>query len=104
MPDAVAALEKAAALSAEVGDDYNAAQIKRDLARLHRSMINDDLANRAFDEATMLFERCRDSQEAQATRDEAHPKKHGLPWWVIVAIVLFVVLVTLMTLAIAFHW
>ena len=104
MPDAVAALEKAAALSAEVGDDYNAAQIKRDLARLHRSMINDDLANRAFDEATMLFERCRDSEEAQATRDEAHPKKHGLPWWVIVAIVLFVVLVTLMTLAIAFHW
>ena len=104
MPEAIAALEQAANLSAEVRDDYNVAQVKRDLARLHRSMINDDLANRAFDEAATLFERCHDSQEAQATRDEAHPKKHGLPWWVIVAILLFVVLVTLMTLAVVYHW
>jgi tetratricopeptide (TPR) repeat protein len=104
MHDAIAALEQAAVLSGEVRDDYNAAQAKRDLARVHRSMINDDLANRAFDEATALFERCHDIQEAQATRDEARPKKGALPWWVILAIVLFVVLVVLMILALRFHW
>src|SRR5262249_2963140 len=107
MPDAVAALEQAAALYTEVRDDYNAAQVKRDLARLHRSMKNIKLADDAFDEAIALFERCHEPQEAQATRDEAHPKKRGLPWWVIVAIVLFaalVVLCILAILAVAFKW
>lgn len=104
MPDAVAALEQAAALYAEVRDDYNTAQVKRDLARLHSSMKNVDLADRAFNEAIALFEHCHEAQEAQETRDEARPTKRGLPWWVIVAIVLFVALVLLIILALVFHW
>jgi cytochrome c-type biogenesis protein CcmH/NrfG len=104
MPDAIAALEQAAALYAEVRDDYNTAQARRDLARSHRSMKNDNLADGTFDQAVVLFERCHEPQEAQATRDEAHPKKRGLPWWVIVMIVLFVVIVVLLILALKFKW
>jgi len=104
IPEAVAALEQAGALFADVRDDYNAARVKRDLARLHRSLKNADLANRAFDQAIALFEHCHEFQEAQATREEARAKKRGLPWWVIVAIVVFVVFLALFVLAIAFHW
>jgi tetratricopeptide (TPR) repeat protein len=104
LPDAIAALEQAAALFVEVRDDYNAARVKRELARVHRSMKNVDLANRAFDEATALFDRCHEFQEAQATREEARRKERGLPWWVIVAIVLFIVLVLLIIVAIANNW
>lgn len=103
-PDATQALEQAAALFAEVGDEYNAAVVKRDLGRLQRALKNPDLANRAFEEASALFERGGDLQEAQNTRDEAHEKQRGLPWWVIVAIVLFVLLVGLIVAAVAFHW
>ena len=63
-----------------------------------------DLANRAFEEAAALFDRSHEFQEAQATREEAGRKERGLPWWVIVAIVLFVALVVLVILAVAFHW
>jgi len=104
IPEAVNALEQAGTLFAEVRDDYNAARVKRDLARLHRSLKNADLANRAFDEAIALFERCHEFQEAQATREEARGKKRGLPWWVIVAIVVVVAFFALLVLAIAFHW
>jgi tetratricopeptide (TPR) repeat protein len=104
IPDAIAALEQAATLFAEIRDDYNAARVKRDLARVYRSMKSADLANRAFDEAIALFEHCHELQEAQATRDEARRKQRGLPWWVIVAIVLFVAFVALIVVALAFHW
>ena len=104
IPDAIAALEQAATLFGEVGDDYNAARVKRELARVHRSMKQVDLANRAFEEAAALFDRSHEFQEAQATREEAGRKERGLPWWVIVAIVLFVALVVLVILAVAFHW
>jgi tetratricopeptide (TPR) repeat protein len=104
IPDAIAALEQAATLFGEVGDDYNAARVKRELARVHRSMKQVDLANRAFEEAAALFDRSHEFQEAQATREEAGRKERGLPWWVILAIVLFVALVVLMILAAAFHW
>jgi len=104
IPDAIEALQQAATLFAEVRDDYSAARVKRDLARIYRSMNNVELASSSFDEAAALFERCHETQEAQAAREEARPKKRGLPWWVIVAIVLFVAIVVLMTLALAFHW
>ena len=104
IPDAIAALQQAASLFAEVRDDFNAAWVKRDLARVYRSINNVEFANRSFDEAAALFDRCHETQEAQATREEAHRKKRGLPWWVIVAIVLFVALVVVMILAIALHW
>jgi len=104
IPDAISALEQATALFAEVGDEYNAARVKRELGRLYRGLNNPDLANRAFEEASALFERCGERQEAQMTQQEASEKKRGLPWWVIAAIVLCVVLVTLIVLAILFHW
>jgi tetratricopeptide (TPR) repeat protein len=95
IPAAIAALEQAAALFAEVRDDYNAARVKRELARVHRSVKNFELASRAFDEAVVLFDRCREHQEVEATRQESGQRKRGLPWWVIVAIVLFLLLVIL---------
>jgi tetratricopeptide (TPR) repeat protein len=99
IPDAIAALEQAAALFAEVRDDYNTARVKRELARLQRSVKNFDLASRAFDEAAALFDRCREHQEAKVTRQESSQKKRGLPWWVVVAIVLFVLFVILLVIA-----
>ena len=99
IPDAIAALEQAAALFAEVRDDYNAARVKRELARVHRSVKNFDLASRAFDESAALFDRCREHQEAEVTRQESGQKKRGLPWWVVVAIVLFVLFAILVVIA-----
>jgi len=104
IPAAIAALEQAATLFAEVRDDYNAGRVKRELARVHRSMKQVDLASRAFEEAAALFDRSHEFQEAEATRQESHRKERGLPWWAIVAIVLFVALVLLMIVAIANNW
>jgi tetratricopeptide (TPR) repeat protein len=101
---AIEASENAARLFAEVRDFYNAAIAKRNLGRLYRAMQKVDLARKAYDEAAAFFERCHEHDEAVATRQEGEQKNGGLPWWVILAIVVFVVFLALFVLAIAFHW
>jgi tetratricopeptide (TPR) repeat protein len=102
--NAIEASENAARLFTEVRDFYSAGIVKRNLGRLYRAMQKVDLARKAYDEAAALFERSHEHDEAVATRQEGEQKKRGLPWWVIVAIVVFVVFLALCVLAIAFHW
>ncbi|SRR6266545_1943583 len=94
---AIEACEKATVLFGEVRDEYNMAVVKRLLGRIYRATGNKDLARRAFNEAAELFARCKEHAEADATRKEAKEldRKFSLPWWVVLAIVLFVLFLIL---------
>jgi tetratricopeptide (TPR) repeat protein len=92
---AIEASEQAAALFAEVRDDYNMAVVKRNLGRIYRSMGSIDLARSALREAADLFARRNENDEAKMARKEASDldRKFSLPWWVVLAIVLVILVV-----------
>jgi len=103
---AIEACEQAAALFHEVRDEYNMAVVKRILGRIYRAMGNKDSARRAFNEAAELFARCNEHADADEARKEAGEldRKFTLPWWVVLAIVLFVLFSILIAVGISRGW
>ena len=100
---AIEACHQSILLFGEVHDDYNVAVAKQNLGGIYRSLGQTDPARRAFQEAADLFALRNEEEEAQGARKEAIAldRKFSLPWWVVMAVVLFALLAALMALGLA---
>lgn len=94
---AINASQQAIGLFTEMRAWYDTAVATRNLARLYRNMQNVYSSQEAFREAVKLFEQCNESEKAEETQKELMTlsRKVGLPWWIWLAIILFILFILL---------
>src|SRR5262249_27013392 len=83
------AAERAVAFFIDLGDWFHAATIKRTMGRILRRRQRVPEARKAFGEALGLFQQAGAGDEIAATQQEMDQieKRHGMPWYVWVALV-----------------
>jgi tetratricopeptide (TPR) repeat protein len=99
------AAEQAAALFIDIRDWFHAATVKRTEGRILRRQKRISEARKAFGEALALFQRAAAADEATATQRELDQieKRHHLPWYMWVALILLVAFIGLIIVGIAYE-
>lgn len=94
VPQAMEVCQEAIGLFATIRDVYRQAEAQRTLGRMYAAGQDEQQARAALTGAAELFERCRAVKEAVELRRELDQlgRKLGIPWWVWLPIVLFVLL------------